>query len=200
MDAWVIEGGGVFDALICKRARVKLKDSYWYSVFNLLYFFSPFHSQEVVCGREACEQAAQEQRQRLIYMCPGGNKPVSLSSGSYVTGGRAEGWPQWRFMASSNPTCQGNWPMRQLRWEWRIGFVPLVYNYPTERDTDYLAISLSERTGLVQTHRGQKDRHDKHVGILQSNSGLVYEARKGPKIWPSSHFKVFDYVFNFYLL
>lgn len=54
MDAWVIEGGvlgGAFDAFICKRARVKLKDSYWYSVFNLLYFFSPpFRSQEVVSG------------------------------------------------------------------------------------------------------------------------------------------------------
>lgn len=187
MDAWVIEEGGegqkTSDALICKRARAKLKDSYWYSVFNLLYLFcSPPPSLSLAGG---CQRGKFASRRRLIYMCPRGNKPVSFSSGSYVTGGRPEGWPQRRFMASSNPTRQGNWPVRQLRWGWRIGFVPLVLQLP-DRERRRLAGNLALWTDFSceRLTVDKKDKHDKHVGILQSNSGLVCKARKGPKIWP----------------
>lgn len=69
----------------------------------------------------------------LSHMCPTANKPVSLSMSSYVTEGRAEEWQPAALWPLKAHVCQGNWPLRQLRWARQIGFVSIVYNYPTKR-------------------------------------------------------------------
>lgn len=72
---------------------------YWYALFT------PPHcwlSLVVVCQQDMFadqQRLALERWYHLSHMCPGANKPVSLSASSYVTEGRTEEWWRRRFMA-----------------------------------------------------------------------------------------------------
>lgn len=91
----------------------------------------------------------------LGYLCPGVNKPVSLATGSYVIDNRVEGWWHCRFMVASATLVKETSGTRQHRCSWWIGFVCVVYNYPTRRQT------LENVRGQTSQHRNMADKLNK---------------------------------------
>lgn len=96
---------------------------------------------------------ALERWHHLGYMCPGVNKPVSLATSSYVTEDRTERWWQCCFMAPSNHTCQGNWPIKTAQMGTTNRLCLCSLQLPN-KETDYTAFSVFKPTQKnISRHR-----------------------------------------------